>query len=98
MKTGQWLLCYDIADPRRLARVHRIMQKEGIALQKSVFKLVVTEGRLSALVNQLTSEIDVQQDDIRIYRLHRNAGHHKLGKPAYPKGIMLFSNTTDLLH
>ncbi|MCX8517615.1 MAG: CRISPR-associated endonuclease Cas2, partial [Rhodoferax sp.] len=34
-----WILAYDIREPRRLQKVGRFMQKEGMRLQYSVYML-----------------------------------------------------------
>jgi len=62
-----YLLCYDICKPARLKRVHRIVSKQGIALQYSVFAVAITHNELKRLTQDLDKVIDSQADDIRFY-------------------------------
>lgn len=62
-----WLLCYDIRCPKRLARVHRICRRYGVAVQYSVFYLELASHELEWLETELNSVIDTNCDDIRIY-------------------------------
>ena len=67
-KYKRWyFLCYDICKPARLKRVHRIVKKQGIALQYSVFAVAVTHNELRRLMQALDKVIDAQADDIRFY-------------------------------
>jgi len=91
-----WLLCYDIADPRRLQRVHRFMKDHGWPLQYSVFQLKASDVQLDALVEDLERLIEPAADDIRIYPLHNRPRKVIIGKRLFPEGVMLFDNLTDL--
>jgi len=93
----RWLLCYDIADPGRLRRVHRYMLDQGWPLQYSVFELLVTHRQLDRIVTELSTRIDPRADDIRIYPLHGKPRKIIMGKRLYSDGVMLFDNKTDLL-
>ncbi|QGU32112.1 CRISPR-associated endonuclease Cas2 [Thermochromatium tepidum] len=64
---GWYLLAYDIADPRRLQRLHRAVRREGIALQRSVFLVQGTESAIEALIDRLEALMDVAEDDLRAY-------------------------------
>ena len=66
-QSGWYLLAYDIADPRRLQRLHRAVRREGIALQRSVFLVQGTESAIEALLDRLEVLMDVAKDDLRAY-------------------------------
>ena len=66
-RSGWYMLCYDIAGIRRLARVHRILKKYGIAAQRSVFFVQGTEQEMNRLLDLIDREIKPREDDIRAY-------------------------------
>jgi CRISPR-associated protein Cas2 len=66
-REGWYLMAYDIACPRRLVRVHRVLKEEGLAVQKSVFLVHGTEPDMNALLNRLEKAIVRVEDDIRAY-------------------------------
>ncbi|WP_170923896.1 CRISPR-associated endonuclease Cas2 [Desulfocicer vacuolatum] len=61
------MFCYDIADPKRLVKVHRLMKKSGLAVQKSIFFIQGTELQMKALLGDLGKLIKPKYDDIRAY-------------------------------
>ncbi|MBF0106831.1 MAG: CRISPR-associated endonuclease Cas2 [Deltaproteobacteria bacterium] len=71
MKTGprNILVFYDIADPRRLSRVAKLLQDYGNRVQYSVFELHVTMQKLRALHEQANKIIDDTEDSVRYYFL-----------------------------
>lgn len=64
-----YLVCYDIASPRRLGRVLRYMKGKGIHLQYSVFHCKLTWPDLLKLKEKLAGLINKKEDDVRIYPL-----------------------------
>lgn len=89
----RYLLCYDIADPKRLARVHRRVKQDGLALQYSVFDVHLAQAPLRHLVADLRGLIDPRADDVRIYGLKTDARVAWLGQPPMPEGVQLFYNS-----
>lgn len=63
------LVCYDIADRRRLYRVARALEGYGERVQESVFECHLERARLSALQRELAGIIDAEADRIHYYRL-----------------------------
>lgn len=59
-----WVVCYDIADPKRLRRVAKEMEASGDRVQKSVFECGLSAGELNALRVRLKSRIDVNEDKL----------------------------------
>lgn len=88
--SNAWLIAYDIADPRRLGRVHRLLKKVAIPIQYSVFLAWLNERQLSWLVEQLRSRVQIREDDVRLYHLPATAELTVLGKQWMPEGIHLF--------
>lgn len=66
---ANYLVCYDICDPRRLTRVFKLIKGKGIHLQYSVFHCSFTWPKLLELKEKLSWVIDEKEDDIRIYPL-----------------------------
>lgn len=84
-----YIVAYDIANPKRLGRVHRLMVKRGIPLQYSVFLVHGNKRRLRDLMTELAGVIDERRDDIRAYPLPRHPEYTHLGRQLFPDGIML---------
>jgi len=64
-----WLVCYDVADPRRLGRVHRFWKREAIAVQYSVFLAVGRRAAIERAVAASLRYIKTTEDDVRVYPL-----------------------------
>jgi CRISPR-associated protein Cas2 len=62
-----WLVCYDIRDPRRLRKIHRCCKQWGMPLQRSVFACALKARDLDAMIEELRSLMDEDVDDIRLY-------------------------------
>ncbi len=64
----QWhVVAYDVADARRLRRVHRCVSRQALAVQRSVFLFHGTRGALRRLLAELATLIDAERDDVRAY-------------------------------
>jgi CRISPR-associated protein Cas2 len=61
-----YLVSYDIADPRRLRQVARIMEGYGYRVQFSVFECALDDLRLEQLKTSLTQEIHSGEDQVLI--------------------------------
>ncbi len=66
---ANYLVCYDIREPRRLSRVYKLMKGRGLHIQYSVFHCRLTWNDLSDLKEKLADVIDERADDVRIYPL-----------------------------
>ena len=84
-----WILAYDIREPRRLQKVGRLMQKEGMRLQYSVYMLKGSRDQVEQLLEQLTPLIDAKADDVKIYPLGENTRIWGLGTQFSDGGNML---------
>lgn len=82
-----YILCYDIADPRRLGRVHRLLKKTALPVQYSVFLYTGTEARFEHCLNELAHLIDPRQDDVRAYPLPERGLRWAIGQRTLPEGI-----------
>jgi CRISPR-associated protein Cas2 len=87
-----FLLAYDIADPRRLVRVHRTVKQQGMPLQYSVFLIIATPAVLDGLLAELDDIIDPRADDIRVYPLPTRLDAEGYGRQFLPAGVMLLGD------
>lgn len=81
-----YLVCYDIADDKRLRRVFKIMRGYGDHLQFSVFECQLTAIDLARLRAVLSSEIHHTEDQVLFVDLGPSEGRGDrvitaLGKP-----------------
>ncbi len=88
----RYLLCYDIADPKRLAMVCRRVKRDGVALQYSVFDCQLNAVSLRRLIRDLRELIDDREDDVRIYGPRVDAPFVWLGTAHCTEGVQLFHN------
>lgn len=66
MPTAQHhLVIYDIAEPKRLRRVARLMEDFGVRLQDSVFDCWLTPQQLARLQARMLPLIHLGQDSVR---------------------------------
>lgn len=63
------IVSYDIADPKRLARVARTCSDFGERLQKSVFECLLTDTDRIVLEHRLKKIIDEDQDQVLFVEL-----------------------------
>lgn len=86
-RTGTWLVAYDIASPRRLARLHRWLVQRALPVQYSVFVFTGTAAELAELIGGIALRIHPRQDDVRLYPLERGRPVHVLGQPLLVEGV-----------
>lgn len=84
-----YLICYDVADPRRLQRVHYYLKHHALAVQYSVFLARVSERRLDSILAGVAERIDPQEDDVRAYPLPADCQPVSLGRQYFPSGLVL---------
>ena len=69
----RYLVSYDIANPKRLRRVARILEGFGVRLQYSVFECPLNDLRLAELKTQLQSTMHHGEDQVLFVSLGPNA-------------------------
>lgn len=65
----RYLVCYDIADPVRLRRVHKKMKGFGDALQYSVFCCELTTREKVEMESELSDIINHKEDRVLVVDL-----------------------------
>lgn len=67
-----FLVAYDIADPKRLRRVARLMEKHGLRLQKSLFHFEGNVEGLETLLDQTAALMKTKEDVLQAWLLATN--------------------------
>lgn len=89
----RFVITYDIADPKRLRRVARCLERAAVRCQKSVFLFEGTETELATLLALAESFLDLKADVIQSWKLR--ADQPLLGdvrgaaNPVYPGFVVL---------
>ncbi|OAQ15398.1 CRISPR-associated protein Cas2 [Bibersteinia trehalosi Y31] len=84
----QYLIGYDITNPKRLIKVHKRMTKYATPLQYSIFLLEGTNKLLQECLNDVLTLLDKKQDDLRVYPLSSGTKQWQVGKAILPEGII----------
>lgn len=66
-----WVVCYDIPDNRRRAKVAKLMEGYGRRAQYSVFECDISEDKRAKLESRLRELLDSDEDDVRMYPLNQ---------------------------
>lgn len=87
-----YLVAYDIADPKRLARVRRYLSKCAAPVQYSVFVATWDLAEWSEHWRRLEDLIDAREDDVRAYPMP--AARHVMtwGRSRTAEGIGLLGD------
>lgn len=68
------VVTYDVADDRRRARLHRVLEEYGVPVQESVFLLELPPSRWAEVRARALREVDRQADDVRVWTLCAGCG------------------------
>jgi len=63
----KFLVAYDIRDLKRLRRVAKLLEKNGVRIEYSVFYMESTKDEMSEFAINLSVLINPDEDDVRIY-------------------------------
>ena len=74
MDRQRFLVCYDIANPKRLRRVEKTVKAFGSRIQYSVFECLLDGLRLQQLRKNLNEIINSDHDQILFVSLGSEAG------------------------
>lgn len=87
MADRAFVIGYDIADPRRLQRVHRKMCRHAMPLEYSVFLLVGNDDDKRRCLDAMAELIVADADDVRCYPLPARGFQGRIGRASLPPGI-----------
>jgi len=90
----RWLVTYDVADPRRLRKVYRLLRGYGDWMQLSVFRCDLNERERLLLERRLEDLIHPGEDQVLFVRAGPVEGRGEdsfttLGKPLKAKPRLL---------
>jgi CRISPR-associated protein Cas2 len=70
MRRHDFVVSYDIADPKRLRKVAKLLESEAMRFQYSLYLLYDVDGKeLSELLGKILEVLDETEDDLRVYRI-----------------------------
>jgi len=74
MRKKDFLICYDIANNRRLSKIAKILEQNSMRVQRSVYLYErVSKKELDILIQKILDILDEEFDDLRIYTI-KNRG------------------------
>lgn len=70
MNRVDFVITYDISDPKRLRLIAKTMEQYAFRIQKSIFFYPkASQEEISKLILSLSEIMDKKEDDIRIYQV-----------------------------
>lgn len=85
---GCYVVSYDIADPKRLRRVFKLMRNWGDHLQLSVFRCELSPEELLRLEAEVSDEIHHSDDQVLIVYLGPAEGRAESAFKAFGKPLL----------
>ena len=85
---SDWIVCYDMKDRKRLARIFKFLKSQGIPIQYSVFLVHASSIAITQLEDRLCNLIDRNEDDVRIYAIPKCSKTVIMGQPLVPDGVL----------
>lgn len=91
----KYVVAYDIANPRRLRRVARVMERLATRCQKSVFIFQGDDAGLQELLDEITPLLKFDEDIVQVWKAGygKNAAELSRGTPnnIFPASIVIES-------
>ena len=63
------MVCYDIAQPKRLRNIAKIIENYGLRIQKSFFQCSMEEKRMKEMLQKIYKVIERRRDSFFVYPL-----------------------------
>ena len=63
------VVAYDIAEPRRLNKVARVLKDYGTRVQKSIFEVTVDARVFTEMKGRIEEEIEASEDGVKYFPL-----------------------------
>jgi CRISPR-associated protein Cas2 len=72
-RTKNYLICYDISDEKRLAKVAKYLEKVAFRIQYSIYYLQSPSTQeFLEIQEELKLRINEKEDDVKIYTIKNN--------------------------
>ncbi len=76
MKRYDFIISYDISDPKRLKKIGKLVEKNALRIQYSLYIFYdATHEEVAALIEKICKLYHEEQDDLRVYKI-KNYGLH----------------------
>jgi len=76
MKKYDFVICYDIADVKRLKKIAKIIEKKALRIQYSIYVMFdATKEEVTLLIDSVLNIYNEKEDDIRVYKI-KDRGLH----------------------
>lgn len=82
-----WLIGYDVSNPKRLQRIHRLMTNWATPIEYSIFLFTGTARDLEKCLTAVNEQMNAKFDDVRCYPLPARGLQERLGRATLPEGI-----------
>ena len=92
-----WLICYDIADPKRWRKVYRTMRGYGDHVQLSVFRCVLSARERVELQARLERVIVMQADHVLFIDMGPAEGRGGKALTSIGKALPDFDTTAKII-
>jgi CRISPR-associated protein Cas2 len=63
------IVAYDIADPKRLNKIAKVMKDYGMRVQKSIFEVSARGGVFNELRRRVEKIIDPEEDGVKYFQV-----------------------------
>ncbi len=73
-----YIFCYDIAHPKRLNKIAKILEDFGIRIQKSIFQCEMRKDAMEQLERRIAAIVNKRKDSFFIYPLCEDCGRRSL--------------------
>lgn len=68
MHKRDFLICYDISDEKRLAKIGKRVEKRALRIQKSIYLFDnAAKDELKILIEEIMKIFNEKEDDLRVY-------------------------------
>ncbi len=85
-----YLAAYDVRDPGRLRRAHRVLRDYSTGGQKSVFECFLTERERKDLLRRVEGVMELEEDRFFLLPLDARAKTRTLGRGEAPSDAPVF--------